>query len=145
VRVIIYTFPYFGLPLLVSFGVKLSQLSTALTVFGAIILILAIINCLISEYHSFELGDHEEGEQILVVINYPYRLIEDTLVTACLISINLTGGVVSQVLGVLFTLTRFVVCIYMPFYYGKNQEIHRLILLSSLICSIGLLLTYFNQ
>jgi NADH:ubiquinone oxidoreductase subunit 2 (subunit N) len=59
VRAIIYTFPYFGLPLLVSFAAKLTQLSTTLTVFAALILILAIVNCLISEYHSFELGDHQ--------------------------------------------------------------------------------------
>jgi hypothetical protein len=53
--------------------------------------------------------------------------------------------VVSQVLGVLFTLARLLLCIYMPFYYGKNQEIHRLFLLISLFCSIGFLLAYFDQ
>lgn len=44
------------------------------------------------EYHTFDFGSDNRDE--LVVVNHPYRMVDDLLITIGLVSINASGVLV---------------------------------------------------
>jgi hypothetical protein len=144
-RVFASTFVYFFMPLFISLGIKFTQMGTLPSILGAVILVLACVDCLIIEYHTFEFGDGFSNKNDLMVANYPYRLIDDLLIVVSLIIINATSTLISEFFGLAFIFLRLVCSIYFPFYNGRFQNTHQFILVSSLICSFGILIAHFDK
>lgn len=111
---------------------------------GAIILVLACLNCLVIEYHTFEFG-RATHKHDLVVTNHPYRMIDDLLLAGALVIANASGVIAGELVGVVFLILRLIVSIYFPFYLGMNQHVHQIILIAAIIAASGILVTNFSN
>ena len=77
-------------------------------------------------------------------LNFPYHLIDSTLVTIALICVNLMSGAACQITGLIFIILRLILTFYVPFYNAYNQQYYKLIVISSVIASLGLLVSFFS-
>lgn len=71
-------------------------------------------------------------------------MLDMILIILALVTLNLTSGSLSQIIGLIATALRLLLTFYVPFYNEFNQKIYKVICASSLICSIGLLVSYYN-
>jgi hypothetical protein len=132
------------LPVCVSYGTKILSLGSPDVIFGVLILVWALVNAIVIEYHIFELDNEDPKNKNLVPLNYPYHMLDMILIIIALVTINLTSGSLSQIIGLIVTALRLLLTFYVPFYNEFNQKIYKVICASSFICSIGLLVSYYN-
>jgi hypothetical protein len=127
----------------VSLGVKFMQLGPGQAAAGAVILVLTVLNCVAIEYHTFDFG--RSSKEDLVVVNHPYRMVDDLLTLVALVAVNASGVVAGELLGVAFIGLRLALSTYFPFYADRNQQTHQAVLLAALIAALGVLVTNFGQ
>jgi len=123
------------LPLFASLSAKFIQLGEGYAVLGSAILALALLNGLLVEIHTFDFESHNrEG---LVAVNYPYRMIDDLLITLGLIAINTSGVLGGELLGMFFIGLRLALSVYFPFYFDRSQKVHQATLIAVLITAFA--------
>jgi hypothetical protein len=119
------------------------QLGAVQAVFGALILVLALLNGLLVEYHTFDFGSNSRED--LVVVNHPYRMVDDLLITIGLVLINATSGLAGESLGIVFIGLRLALSVYFPFYLKRNQKVHQAIQIAALIIAFAVFISQFGK
>ena len=119
------------------------QLGAGQAVFGALILVLALLNGLLVEYHTFDFG--KNSREGLVVANHPYRMVDDLQIIMSLVSINATSLLAGELLEIVFIDLRLTLSVYFPFYLHRNQKVHQATLIAALITAFSVLFPYLEN